>query len=252
MPRVNYDAIAPLYDTQPYRAKTVDPELLAFVAQRASSERLVLLDIACGTGNQLVANRAVLPHAWLIGVDRSLGMLRQARPKAPDFNWVQADAAGLPFRAQSFDFVTCQYAFHHVQDKSAMLQAVWRVLRPGGRFVLSNICPQDMEDWLYYQYFPEARALGLEAFWPPALVERTMQAVGFVAVGVERQHLRYEQDLHAWLDTIRRRDTCSQLLTISDAAYAAGVQRLERELADTHAPRARADHVCLVTIRGEK
>jgi hypothetical protein len=28
LPRVNYDTIAHLYDTQPYRAKTVDPELL--------------------------------------------------------------------------------------------------------------------------------------------------------------------------------------------------------------------------------
>jgi ubiquinone/menaquinone biosynthesis C-methylase UbiE len=251
-PRVNYDAIAHLYDTQPYRAKSVDPELLAFVAQRSSAASLCILDIACGTGNQLLANRAVLPKACWVGVDRSLGMLWQAWRKAADIVWVQADGAALPWQAQRFDFITCQYAFHHVQDKGGMLKEVFRVVCPGGRFVLSNICPQEMADWLYYRYFPEARALNLDDFWLPETVQEVMQTIGFVAVTVERQHLRYQQDLREWLDTVRRRDTCSQLLTISDAAYEAGVQRLERELAEKHGPLVRENHICLVTIRGEK
>jgi ubiquinone/menaquinone biosynthesis C-methylase UbiE len=250
--RVNYDAIASHYDTQPYRAKTVDPALLAFVEQQAPAEGLALLDVGCGTGNQLVANRAVIPTARLVGVDQSMGMLHQAQHKAPDLPWVQADGALLPFRAQRFDFITCQYVLHHMQDKAALLGEVWRVLRPGGRFVLSNICPQEMADWLYYEYFPAGRARDLEAFWPPERVVGTMEAVGFVAVVVERQHLRYAQDLHVWLDTVRRRETCSQLLTISDAAYKAGVQRLERELAEGPTPLVCMDHVCLVTIWGEK
>ena len=251
-PHVNYDAIAPRYDTQPYRAKSVDPELLAFLEQRASLEGLALLDVGGGTGNQLVANRGVVPGARLAGVDRSVGMLRQAQRKAPEITWVQADGALLPFREQCFDFVTCQYAVHHMHDQAAVLRAVFRVLRPGGRFVLSNICPQEMADWLYYQYFSEGRARDLRAFGPPEVVVETMEAVGFVAVVVERQHLRYEQDLQVWLDTVRRRETCSQLLTISDAAYEAGVKRLEHELAEGRASRVRADHVCLVTIRGDK
>src|SRR5437667_11358167 len=94
--RVNYDRIAHLYDAQPYRAKSVDPELLAFISQRTSPDTLATLDIGCGTGNQLVANHAVVPEARLIGVDRSFGMLRQAQPKAPGIGWVQADGAMLP------------------------------------------------------------------------------------------------------------------------------------------------------------
>ena len=66
-PRVNYDTIAHLYDTQPYRAKTVDPELVAFLEQCGPAETLSILDVGCGTGNQLVANRAMLPHARLVG-----------------------------------------------------------------------------------------------------------------------------------------------------------------------------------------
>jgi ubiquinone/menaquinone biosynthesis C-methylase UbiE len=44
-----------------------------------------------------------------------LGMLRQASPKSPGIAWVQADAAELPFSVLSFDFISCQFAFHQNQ-----------------------------------------------------------------------------------------------------------------------------------------
>src|SRR5438094_9415109 len=111
-PRVNYDAVAHLYDTQPYRAKTVDPELVAFLGQRGSSDTLSILDVGCGTGNQLVVHRTMVPHARLVGLDRSLGMLRHAQPNAPAIAWVQADWAGLPFQAQRLDAGPCKAALH--------------------------------------------------------------------------------------------------------------------------------------------
>ena len=250
--RVDYDAVAHLYDSQPGRAKTVDPELLAFVGQRASRDITSILDLACGTGNQLIADRPVVPSARLVGVDRSLGMLQQARLKAPDIAWVRADASALPLQSESFNFVTCQFALHHMQDKAGLLRESFRVLRIGGRLILRNLCPQECADWLYYDYFPEARAIDLEDFWPPQTIMAEIDLTGFVAVTAEREHLHFEQDLAVWLDTVRRRDTCSQLLAITDAAYEAGLSRLTHELADRSRPLLRHDHLCLITIRGEK
>jgi ubiquinone/menaquinone biosynthesis C-methylase UbiE len=248
--RVDYDEIAHLYDTQPYRARAADRELLAFAGQREAAD-LAILDIGCGTGTQLITNRAALARPSYVGLDRSVGMLRQARLKAPDIAWVQADGAALPFAARSFDFVCCQFAFHHIGDKAGMLREVLRVLRPGGRFMLHNMCPQQSDDWLYYEYFPEARLVDLQDFWPPDDVVRVMEAAGFVRAGAAYEHLRFEQDLPAWLEIIRRRDTCSQLQAISSPAYRAGLKRLERDVADPGVPRSHKDHLCLVTIRGE-
>ena len=201
--RVDYDAIAPLFDSGPHRTKTVDPELLAFIEQRIPGDLPSILDAGCGTGNQLIANRPVLPAARLVGLDRSLGMLRQARPKAPDIDWVQADASALPFQTESFDFITCQFALHHIQDKVGMLRETLRVLRIGGRLILRNLCPQECADWLYYDYFPEARTIDLEDFWPPETIMAEMDATGFVAVTEECEHLHFEQDLRSWFDTVR-------------------------------------------------
>jgi hypothetical protein len=58
--------------------------------------------------------------------------------------------------------------------------------------------------------------------------------------------------LRVWLNTVRRRDTNSQLMAISDRGYQKGIERLEAELAEADAPKVRTDHVCLITIRGEK
>src|SRR5215475_13909582 len=52
--RVDYDALAALYDSTPHREKSADPELITFLAGRAPTATLTLLDIACGTGNLLL------------------------------------------------------------------------------------------------------------------------------------------------------------------------------------------------------
>ncbi|HYZ41829.1 MAG TPA: methyltransferase domain-containing protein [Stellaceae bacterium] len=250
--RVNYDTIAHLFDGQPYRAKSVDAELLAFIGDRGAAASLSILDIGCGTGNQLVADRRVVPEAQLVGADRSLGMLRQAQPKAADIAWVQADAAMLPFQAESFDFLTCQHALHHVEDKTGMLRETFRVLRPGGRLVVHSLCPQESPDWLYYEYFPEAHAIDLADFWPPEAIAAAMKTNGFLPVTLERHQIHYQQNMRDWLKVLHRRDTNSQLMTISDAAYEAGLRRLQTELDNARSELARAEHLCLVTIRADK
>jgi ubiquinone/menaquinone biosynthesis C-methylase UbiE len=102
-------------------------------------------------------------------------MLRQAQPKALDIAWVQADGATLSFETASFDFATCQYALHHIQDKAGMLRAVFQLLRYRGRLVLHNLWPQECAAWLYYEYFSEAYSIDLEDFWPPEAVWRCWQ-----------------------------------------------------------------------------
>jgi ubiquinone/menaquinone biosynthesis C-methylase UbiE len=98
---VDYDAIAELYDSTPYRTKPVDPELLAFLRERPSAAGLTLIDIGCGTGNQLIANRAAVAPAQMVGVGRFVGMLGQAQTKAAQIAWVQADGSCMPPAALS-------------------------------------------------------------------------------------------------------------------------------------------------------
>ena len=179
-------------------------------------------------------------------------MLRQALRKMPDIPWVHGDCAALPFISDSFDFISCQYAFHHFCDKAGMLREVVRVLRHGGRFALYNMCPQESEDWLYYTYFPEAKTRDLADFWPPGAIVSQMAETGFTGVGVERRHLHFEHDLAELLAGVRHRERNSQLLSLPDAAYRAGLRRIERDIDDPQTPKVRADHLCFITVRGDR
>lgn len=249
--RVDYDTIAHLYDATPYREKPVDPEFTSFVKQ-FPTHQLAALDIGCGTGNQLIANRGALKSSRMVGIDRFVGMLKQAERKAPEIVWVQADGSEIPFQDQSFDFISCQFVFHHISNKSRCLRDVLRILKPEGRLVLRNVSPHDCPDWLFYSYFLESSAVDHQDFWSPETIRTEMKNAGFVRLAIDRQHIRYEQDMRAWFDEVRTRGTCSQLLAIPDAAYEAGLDRLTRDLASHGDPFTRQNHVCLVTVKGAK
>lgn len=92
-----------------------------------------LLDVACGTGvlAQELAARLGDP-AGVVGVDANPAMLEIARRGAPEIGWQRADAACLPFEAERFDHVVCQFAVMLFDDPEAALSEMWRVLAPGG------------------------------------------------------------------------------------------------------------------------
>ena len=68
--RVDYDRIAHLYD-EPLRDFTADPNLAKYLLEhpQSSVSELVVLDMGCGTGKQLAANREKYPDTAMVGLD---------------------------------------------------------------------------------------------------------------------------------------------------------------------------------------
>lgn len=98
-----------------------------------------VLDVACGPG--LVTQCAldlVGPSGRVIGLDPSIGMLREAQ-KSPCRNLVRGVGERLPFPDQSFDFLSMGYALRHVPDLKGAFTEYRRVLRPGGVVLLLEI-----------------------------------------------------------------------------------------------------------------
>ncbi|MDH5560997.1 MAG: bifunctional demethylmenaquinone methyltransferase/2-methoxy-6-polyprenyl-1,4-benzoquinol methylase UbiE [Deltaproteobacteria bacterium] len=96
------------------------------------------LDICCGTGDitqRLV--QAVGKKGQVVGLDFSEGMLMAAgqRNKKQKTFFLQGDAMALPFRDNAFDAVTVGYGLRNLIDIEICLREVFRVLKPGGRFL---------------------------------------------------------------------------------------------------------------------
>ncbi len=109
-----------------------------------------LLDIATGPG--LVAGTAAERGAVAQGIDFAEGMIEAARQLYPNLNFVQADAAELPFAEHTFDAATMSLALFMLPDPDKALEEALRVLKPGGRFAAT------VWDW---------PVPGFEAFYGP-------------------------------------------------------------------------------------
>ncbi len=100
-----------------------------------------MLDVACGTGAFLQAVAAAHPKVRLAGVDISPEMLAVARQRLPVGVKLQvASADALPFRDDSFDIVVTTSAFHFFRVPNEVLNEMRRILRPGGRLVVTDWC----------------------------------------------------------------------------------------------------------------
>lgn len=98
-----------------------------------------VLDIGCGPGlTTQSALQLVGPTGYVIGLDPSSGMLREAR-KGPCRNLIQGVGEELPFPDGSFDFLSMGYALRHVSDLRVAFREYRRVLRPGGIVLLLEI-----------------------------------------------------------------------------------------------------------------
>jgi SAM-dependent methyltransferase len=224
--RVDYDTIADRYDV-PERDYEVDPNLLAYLSiHPGPASALRVLDVGCGTGKQLTADHRMLPEVRKVGLDRSGGMLQLARARCPQLAWIQGSGSTLPLASGSFDYVTSQFSYQHIGRTRDLLLEVFRILRPGGRFVMTNIDPWSMPGWAVYRYFPEAFERDCRDFVPVDRFVALLRDAGFERLTVRRENRPWRKTLGELEAFAREPHRASQLMAIPAAAYEAGLRRL--------------------------
>ena len=134
----DYDGFAEAYtaenETSLMNAYYERPATLALAGDVAGRQ---ILDAGCGSGPLFAALRD--RGATVTGIDLSAGMLEQARLRlGPDANLQVADLAEpLPFPDDSFDDVVASLVLHYLRDWGPTLAEVRRVLKTGGRLIVS-------------------------------------------------------------------------------------------------------------------
>ncbi len=97
-----------------------------------------VLDVGCGTGVLTRAlTAAVGDQGNVCGVDFSESMLGVAREQCPGVEFRQGNAMALPYTEEGFDAVTSSFMLMFIPDPVQAICEMRRVLRPGGRLVVS-------------------------------------------------------------------------------------------------------------------
>lgn len=99
-----------------------------------------ILDLCCGTGDVVFHLLRTDPTLDVTGIDFCAPMLDGARARAPKeargkATFLEGDVMSLPFESESFDGATMGFSLRNVVDIDHVLGEIYRVLRPGARFV---------------------------------------------------------------------------------------------------------------------
>jgi ubiquinone/menaquinone biosynthesis C-methylase UbiE len=100
-----------------------------------------VLDVGAGTGrlSLFLANRG----AQVTALDMSPNMLELVKKKNSKIQTIVSDAEDLSFDDESFDIVAAAFLIVHLKDPTRFFDEVYRVLKDGGIFIVTNINQKD-------------------------------------------------------------------------------------------------------------
>jgi ubiquinone/menaquinone biosynthesis C-methylase UbiE len=223
----HFDRLASRYSRLRASSDYVDPVTEEVVVLGDLRGRRVL-DIGCGPGTVLDQ----LARAFSVtgvGIDASTKMIEVARREVREVGeFYVGRAEELPFSDAMFDAVLMRLVVHHV-DRTSAFSEVLRVLRSGGRLVITTSDPDAFDGFWMSSYFPSYVEIERNRFPSGETLRRELEVAGFRSTRLapfvlDRRFTRAEA-----LEKLRSR-AYSTFTLMSETEYEAGIAAAEAHL----------------------
>lgn len=100
---------------------------------------IVIVDFGCGDGIIIKEMIKINPKARYIGLDVSVVALQMASAQLPDVRFYKITSDGkFPLEDESVDFIFTSEVIEHVYDTEYAFSEMFRILKPGGRLLLTT------------------------------------------------------------------------------------------------------------------
>ncbi|MHA1769427.1 MAG: class I SAM-dependent methyltransferase [Candidatus Thorarchaeota archaeon] len=218
---IDYDEVSLSYD----EVRGADSQMVRILLDEAILDRnSIVIDIGCGTANNTLILQALISPR-VVGIDLSLGMLRQAHGKSDSIQCVHCPAEVLPFGKSVFDLAFMTEVIHHLTDYALTLSEAHRVLRSNGRMCIVTQSHRQIEERMTSRFFPSTIAIDQARYPSIRHIEETLRSTGFSDVcssGHMFAPVRLGQD---FLETVSNRGY-SMLRLIDQSEFDEGLARL--------------------------
>jgi len=144
-----------------------------------ASQKVLGIDLGCGTGEHIYSMESQADFVAMDGLDFSRKQLMHAMNKKRGNQYYQASMSAIPVKANHYDFACAINSIHHLPSLESQQQTfdeVYRVLKPGGVFIIHEINTINPIIKFYMKYvFPRIRNIddGSEIWLSPKLVKQS-------------------------------------------------------------------------------
>jgi DNA gyrase subunit B len=187
-----------------------------------------MLDVCCGSG--VVGNAFKGRIGSSVGLDITPEMVTIASQRLDEVH--QGTVYDMRYPDESFDLVVNREVLHLLPQPWRPLAEVFRVLRPGGQFIVGQIVPYtDIDAFWMYRVFKKKQPLLYQMFTEPQFRQLLLDA-GFTSLRMEEYFLW--ESIDQWIDTVET--TPAHRQEILELFY-----RAPREVRDVHPFKVEAD-----------
>jgi len=158
----------------------------------------VCVDLGSGRGNDVLRlAESVGESGYVYGVDISEGMIEKATKNAAKFNvsnvkFIRSELEKIDLPSGTADLVISNCTINHASDKQAVWNEVFRILKKGGRFAVSDIYAVNEIDAVF-KNDPQAVA----ECWAGAITRdeylKVLSIAGFKGIMVQEESAPYEK-----------------------------------------------------------
>lgn len=202
--KVNYNSrYAGKYDQLwEFPESLFQPQLRLVLQKLEINQKPCILDAGCGAGHHTL----FLENSFdgeTIGLDTSIGMLKQIQKKGAEVKLLRACGENIPLVSNVVNLVFMSYVLHQSEEKYKLISEAYRVLKRNGHITILTSSHNQLRSDIVHQYFPRILEINLKRFPPLDEIKEMLNRAGFKNVSFSEISVKQEASAKEIIERIK-------------------------------------------------